>query len=675
MPQSLSRPLLLAPLLGLLGASCVPEPGSSGPERATPGEATGPCFEADLTDGFQDGQEILTVFSCFNSYGALDELEPLVTYLATSDEAETLVQASNETIETFDVVGGLEILARLLDAEDEPLSRAAGLFVEAMDHGLVSPGIGVAREASDAMVACEALDNRAECSVPRLALHLLDTELPDDLGTIVDAMDAGLEREQTEPLLEDVAQLLVLTSSANTDKPTAGNDLLAFGRFLVDDHAGEGAPLEQLLPHVAGLLDDDLDDDGDLDQNPDDDNLLAALARPIAGLWRDGAIQGVPAEVAYIFQHNMAGEDVGWYGTNLLDELLLATEDLTGDPDLLEMEITLPGESEPTTLIELVLDTLDTLYLNGADPAEVVAQLEETLDLICEGEASNAICDLAGDAVPPLAALVENAPNLTTSALALAYALHQTTDVTDLLDLVFLALELDLLDEADPVLVATLQTGLLDDALVVVPVFIDTDLGRLRPAARAAQEIGQLLLTESDLDGDGQDTIPALVPLGLLRQLLHPEFPTADLDLLLGVLGQRMLDPESGLYPSTLLDLISSTREALGVVQVDVEVLARRALENEDLWLSAVTLLADPGLADLLAPVQGREGATWYLYELIAGGLLDEVLDLVASLLGMLIDYGLLDPGLEDEPAAARVAAPPRHVPLPAPFPVADAVR
>lgn len=664
MTHRLSQPILLVSLAGLM-ASCVPEPGLNGADFAEPGAATGPCFEADLSDGLQDGDEALIVFACFNEHGALDELEPMVQYLATSEDVESFVEAANETLETFDVVGGLEIAARLLSAEDAPVSRAADLLVESVDAGLLGPGIGLAREAADAVTACEARDDRGECSVPRLTLHLLDTETPDDLGAILDAVEARTTREQREAMLDAGAALLWATSTANEEKLAAGNDVVNLGRLLVDVPAGEEAsPLERMLPYVAMLLDDDVDGDGDADVNPDDDNPLAAIARPLAALWRDEDRSGkntfdhIPDELVAVFTTNSEGDEVGWEGTNVLDELLVATEDLTSDLSLLSTELTLPGESEPSTLLEILLDLLDGVYLSGADPEDLVGDLNDMMGAICTDDSSIAICDLTKDALPPLEALVELTPNTTKVVLAVVYALHQTVDVAGLLPLVEIVLELDLIDETRGLLVETLRADAIAPMLPLIPVFIDTELGRLAPAGQAAQELGNLLVNEQDFDGDGDRVVPALVPLPLMRQVLRPEFPTASLDGTLAVLGERMQDPESGLYPENLLDLVDGLGEALGQQQVDLEAQARKLLENEALWTAGARLLADPALADLLAPVEGRSGAVWYAYDLIESGTLDEMLSLMASVLDLLVDYGLIDPGLDEGDSTARTRAP-----------------
>lgn len=658
MPRSIPRCPLILSLAVIAACAPAPQPG----EQAEVTPESDPCFEANLMDGLQDGAEVYTVFQCFNQYGAFNDLDPLVSWLTSSEQAETFVRAANESMGTFDIVGGLEIAARLLSDEDDPASQAAHLYIEAVDEGLMVPAVGLLRESADAMATCEALDDRASCSVPRLARHLLDTDLPDDLSVILDAVDAGLTDEDREASIQGISKLLYATSTLNPDKITTGNDLVNVGRFLLDDTATAGeAPIEQLLPYVQVLVSDDLDGDGADDTNPDDDNLLAALARPLAAAWRDGVLQEVPNELVWLFTHNTAGEDVGWDGVNLLDELMAVLDKLGGDPTLLESEITLPGEDEPTTLVEVALDTLDTLYLNGADVGEIVTQLEDTVGLICDGDASNAICDLAGDALPPLTAVVQNSPSLASVGLASVYTIHQTMDVSSLLDLLSVAIELDIMGATRGLTIASLQNDLLPTTLKLVPIFIDTDLGRLKPAGKAGQRVLLTLLSPADFEGTGETVVPATVVLDLARQVLHPEYPNADLDFLLGTLGERMQDEGSGLYPETLLALMGDLQDALGNQQVDLTASLTKALDNEDLWLPAIELLAEPQLADLLTPLEGRSGAPWYLYDLIDNGTLDAILTLTAELLDKLTEQGLIDPGTPaegaDEEASSTVMA------------------
>ena len=68
---------LLAAALALpLIPACVEGSGMNGPQLAPPRSGEGPCFEANLTDGLQGGDEALLVFQCFNQHGAFEELAP-----------------------------------------------------------------------------------------------------------------------------------------------------------------------------------------------------------------------------------------------------------------------------------------------------------------------------------------------------------------------------------------------------------------------------------------------------------------------------------------------------------------------------------------------------------------------------------------------------------------------
>lgn len=670
-PLSTSLLLLLPAMAGCMGPG-----GQSGPEYAEPQSAEGPCFEADLTDGIEDGDEVMVVFECFNQYGAFDELEPLVDYLTSSEVLPELLDAANETLGSFDVVAGLEIAVRLLSDEDAPLSRASRLYTEAVDEGLMVPAMGLMRESSAELVQCEGKDNPLECNPLRLARYVLDTEVPDQASSVLDAIDVGVDEETAAALAEGTATLLYQTSTVYPGHE-GGNDLLAVARFMLDEHpvlegkrdggaCGEPldasvedpTPIAHLLPYLQYLLSGDIDGDGASDPDPDDDDLLAALAPGVAGLYRKGVLQEIPAELVYVFTHNSAGADVGWDGENILDELMAVSEDLGTDPAMLceEMEL---GDETATTL-EFALDTADQIYLNGSDVSEIVTKLEEMVDLICEGDDSSAICALAGKAIPPITALVENAPNLTEAALPLVYALHDTVDMQKLIPMMGLLLDLDLMGETRALTTVSLQTGTLEHMIEVVPVLINPEMGRLTPAGRDAGALLAFAITEWTPDGERDPIVPALVMLDLGDRVLNPYYPNADLDVLLGTAGRLMLDEESGLHPDNLSALLDDLSAAMGDNDVDLMEQARKILDNETLWTSALALGADSQLINLLTPIEGQSGAAWYLYDTIDSGLLDRILTYVAGLTDLLVENGIVEarsaqprtPDLTAQPAA-----------------------
>ena len=654
------RDLRLVSLLLLVGCA------SPAPEAEDPVPATGPCFEANLMDGIQDGEEIAAIFACFNEYGAFNDLAPLVAYLADDGYAkiQSVTTAASELLGTFDVVGALEIGARLVLDEDAPLTRATDLYVEAVDADLLRPGVGLAREASAAMIACEQSDNRGACSVPRLARYLLDTEVIDDLGIVLDAAAAQVDEDARTTMLLSTATLLYSASTVNPDKTVAGNPLLDTGRFLLDDTTGEGAPIERLAPYLPYLLSDDLDGDGDADLDPDDDNLLAAMARPLGAAVRDGTFEAMPSELIYLFRHDSDGNEVAWGEPNIVDELLAASADLTSDPTLLTDPITLPDGTE-STLLDVMLDTLDDVYLSGADVGEITTTLGATVDTICGPGSDSALCDLAGDLLPPATAAVNATPQSIHLLLGLAYELHRTADASQLIDLMMLALDLDLMNQTRDMTIVTLQICeenadrcSLGALPTVLPIIVDPTLGRLTGAGKALQRAGLILLSPQDFDGDGETNIPALVPLDVARAALNPEYANADLDFLLGTVGGLMLDRQSGLYPENLTSLLTDLQEDLGQQDVDLLQTARDALDNEDLWTSALDLGADPGLADLLVPIEGRAGAPWYLYDLIERGTLGDMLTLAANLFDKLIDNDFIDGPATERSSAAPSLSP-----------------
>lgn len=667
MPKA--RTLLTTPLLLLLplAGACMGPGGQSGADYAEPQSGSGPCFEADLSDGIADGDEVMVLFQCFNQYGAFDELEPLVDYLTDSEILPDLLDAANEMMGTFDVVAGLEIAVKLLADEDAPLSRASRLYTEAVDEGLVVPGMGVAREAASEIMDCEEEADPLVCNPLRLARHLLDTEVPDQAVRVLDAITAGVSEDDLTAMAEGTATLLYQTSTVYPGHEGNSNDLLAVGRFLLDENPAlegerdggacgdpldidvdEPTPIAHMLPYLQYLLSGDIDGDGASDPDPDDDDLLAALAPKIARLYDDGTLEGIPDELVYLFTHDSDGNDVGWTGENILDELMSVTEDLGTDPAMLceEMEL---GDDTATTL-EFALDTADQLYLNGADVGEIVTKLEEMVGLICDGDDSSAICALAGKAIPPVTALVDNAPNLASAALPLVYVLHQTVDIQQLIPMAGLLGDLDLMGQTRDMTVVALQSGTLSHTMAVVPVLIDPEMGRLTPAGRDAGALLAFLLTPWDPDGERREIVPLVVPLQMARGLLYPKYPNADLDPLLGNLGRLMLDEDSGLHADKLSALLDDLSAAMGDQDVDMIEQATKILDNEALWTSALKLAEDRNLIDLLTPIVGRPGASWYLYDLIDDGTLDRILTYVAGLTDLLVDNGLVE---------ARTAPPP----------------
>lgn len=639
----------LSPLLLLLG--CMPPHGTNGPTIADPPSGTGACFEVNITDGIQDGAELNTLFNCFNQYGAFDPLAPTVAYMCTSPEAQALVDATNGTFAEFDVVAGLETTARLLDSPEAPLSTALDLYVESYDVGLLPPTLGVALEGAQAMLACEQSADPAACSVPRFLRRVIDTDIPDQVGVVFDAVSASQTDAQVEATLLDVAGLLYDTSTLCTECGNGENLLLDLGAFLIDpvpleDGTDGPSRLEQLLPTVIYLLDEDLDENGVRDP----ETLVESLVRHLNPKWLDGSLQQVPGILLHLYTYDASGAYVGWEGEGVLDQLLAATAPLTGDMDLLDETFTLPGSTESTTILELALDTLDSLYLDGADVEGMVTTMNDLVNnQLCSGEssASSAMCQMAEDMLPPLTAAVQT--GIGDILLPAVYAIHQQADVHVLLDAARLLLEWDLLTRTEFITRETLERGMLDDTLAMYPVFVDADLGRLSPEGVAALDLVGWALNPWVYDEATQARLtPATFALPLMRRMLHPTNPGANLDFLMGTAGRLLSDPTSGLYVPTLLDLMDAVQAAMGEVDVDMTDLATRLLDNEVLWLNGLTLGADPTLIGLLTPAEGVEGPSWYLYDLITRGVVGDILTYTGGLLDFLTDQGLLDPYATD---------------------------
>lgn len=602
--------------------------GLNGPQLAEPAPATGPCFAETLTDGVASGDEILTIFACFNQYGAFDELAPMVRYVVDSDRVDALIDAMNQTTTDFDVIGALDAGQRLLLAEGDPLGRALGLYTAAVDADLLRPALGLGLEATTAMADCEASDDPSTCSVPRLARALLDTDVPDKAGRVLTAVQEGLSEEASDAMLRSTVELLYETSSRNPDRASNRNEIVELGRFLLEDSDGEGAPLDRMLPPLQGLV------------TPE---LVEAMAPPLAKLWRDGKLQQLPDDLTWLYTHNSKGQDVGWDGENILDELMGASSGLTADIDLLYEEFTLPGSTTPTTVLELVFETLDSLYLNGADVKELVSEMQSLVDNLCEGSASSTLCDLTSDLLPPLTAAVENTQAVPALVLPLAYTLNHHGDVDQVIDLAGIALELDLLGKTSELGKLGVKGGSLYYAIDLVPVFINTELGTLRPPAEDAVDLLLFFLSPWDPEGDGTEILPIAVPLDLARAALRPDWPNADLDFLLGAATEALLDEESPLSLDNLMGIMDDLSAAMGQQDIDLVETARTVLDNEDLWMAGITLASDPGLIDLLTPLRGRPGAAWYLYDLIDRGVVGRMLALAQRSLELLMDKGFLE--------------------------------
>lgn len=629
-------------LLPLLALSCIPEYGTNGPALPDPSSGSGPCFEVDLMDGLQGGEEILVLFQCLNERGAFTPLQDLVTWLCTSEAVVDVVDLANGLMGTFDVVGGLETAARLVEGDDPPAGDLLDLYAEAYELGVLPSLVGVAWEAMDEMAACEAGYFPERCSLPTWGARILRSDLVDTALYVVDEVKTAL------PAPDRVAQVNALVRLLHDSSTAAGNPtnpLLELASWFITEPLYQDSPLTRLLPHLQYLLNGDMDGDGEADHNPDDDDFLVSLAPHLARLYREGTLQELPDQLKYLQTYDSNGDYVGFEGVSILDELLEVTQRMGGDTSMLEQEFTVPGSTEPTTLLDLALQVADDLYVEGADVEEIVEQLDWIVnDQVCGGSASSELCSILAGVMPPLTAAVET--GITDALLPIVYVAHHSADMGRILDLLDLALEMDLVNRIDFLGPLMADSDGLSTVVDLVPVFIRTDLGTFTQAG----EDGIALLRWAinpwvwEEDGETLTITPLDLPLPLLRRLLDPQSPWSDLDVLIGTVTTAMLDENSPFYTERLLGSLDQILAALPDADVDVLELAQDLLNEQELWISALSIGADTTFMELLLTSPDRQGATWYLYDLIERGTLDDVLTWTAGLLDLLTAEGLLQP-------------------------------
>lgn len=625
------------PVLVLL-AGCAPGTGLDGPQWVPSEGGSGPCFEADLSDGIADAAEVQVLFDCVNQYGAFQEIAPLVGHLLTSDRVDAFINTIDLSMASFDVPGVLEGTARLLRADEAPFDRALAIYNELYDEDLLNAQEGAsdvrkvrpmstllatAQVAMASMDRCEGSAVPAECSVPLLLQRLLDTDLLDRADRILTGLGTLPEDPDATPLLETLAELLLTMQAA--EHPETGNVLLGLADFFTDPATEGGAPLVQLLDFALPLLDNDA--------------LLQALAGELARLDREGTLAALPDDVEVLFTHDIEGNVVGFDGDTIVDALLNVLASL--DPSLVSEPITLPGSDEPVDILELGLDLAEDLYQQDADIAAIVAEVTDITDLICDAETSNELCTLVEDLLPPITALLEQTTLVPEVLLPLVHVLHEHADVQALLDFAPRLLEWDILPLTQPLLEYSVENDMLSGILDIVPVFLDDRLGRLRPEAWDA--IGALRLLAHPLDVDGVEVVPVEVLLPIVRDMLHPSSPDADLDVVTVMLASRINDPESALSVDQLIGLLEDVDTILKLEPIDLLGVARDLLDDRELWRAAIHVLADEELVAILRPAPAGGDATWWLRDLIARGVVDRMLDWVAAILEQVADLGLLD--------------------------------
>ena len=241
-----------------------------------------------------------------------------------------------------------------------------------------------------------------------------------------------------------------------------------------------------------------------------------------------------------------------------------------------------------TTALELALDTLDDIYENNKDVNEIVTTLSDTTEDLCDG-ASNDLCGIAEDALPPLTAAVET--GIADVVIPAVYVMHKMVDFDVLFELADLALELDLLARTEMFSQISLERGLLERNLNLFPVLVNATTGEFTPEGEDAFALVTFAINPWSDDG-GAEVVPLLVPRPLVVRTLRPERPIADLDWLLGALLPRVLDPSSALSLEQLDALMLNFDEAQpeDAEPLDLLAEARTILDNEALWMAGLRL-------------------------------------------------------------------------------------
>ncbi|MCB9745224.1 MAG: hypothetical protein H6740_21765 [Alphaproteobacteria bacterium] len=642
------RSTLLA-ALGTLGlVACIPEYGQNGPEMAQPPSGEGPCFEANITDGLQDGDELLLVFDCFNAHGAFDPLAPTVRYLATSENVTDLLEVADFGLSSeVDLQAGLDSATGLLQAEEDPLGQLLELYVEIYDRQLIGRALNISLAGATQLVACEASADPASCSLPRLVRRALDTDIPDRIDALLtyteQAVDDDLARRQTEATLR-------FAHGASIAAGQESNVLLDVARFFFDDSDG-AAPIDSVLPWARYAL--------SIDENGDDlPDVVSNAAYYLAEVDRRGDLSPLPSRLYDIYTLDSEGNRVGFEGDSMLDELIAASEGMEEDAAQLVTPITIGGEE--VLPLELVLNLVRDFYEQGlgespsrraADVAEMISLVDDNIDTVCGAFGrSSSFCRQLQNIQGPAEALIET--EVVFTGLPVIYGVLQVIDLREMVLAVHgkqleqltadeLLAVMDFGDQVsaatEPLTQVSLETQQLEMTLETVNVYIDLDAGRLTEAGQQAVHVAQWAI--EPLQDGGPEVIPALVPRDVLLGILDSP-AAAQIDWFMGNITTLMLgeaEPESGLTLDNI-EALQATLEEHVVPQEELDLVAevRDILDNEPLWMAGLRLGADAELMTLLTPGSGREGAPWYLYDLIERGVLDRVLAFASTVLDTL---------------------------------------
>lgn len=639
------RLILLLPLL----MACETESGLNGPAYVVPPASTGPCFEADLSNGLADSDELLLVFDCFNQYGAFEPVHPTLLYVAASDDVQVVIDSANFSMDSFDIGASMETASNLLNAPEAPLSTALDTYVEVYDRGLINRLVRVSQEGARALLRCEDSDNPDSCSLPRLVRRVLDTDIPDRGGRVMDALSENMTDEELHDQILSLNNILYRTSGAQNN---GENKLFGLAHTFLDDTDGSGSTVEKILPYVRYLLNIDEDGDG----LPD---LVTTEVVYVSEVWNRGDLQNIASQLEYILTHNTAGQDVGFDGPNLLDELLERTDSLSSGADMLVDPITIG--STTTTPLDMALNLLDSFYEDGYgsnvarrndDRNSMHRELEGVIDDLCSAVGRNdPLCGQMREISETAGAFIDT--EIIFTILPLAYGFHQVVDLDDMCRTVYghrlqdLSSNdiLALMDFGNELSAQTrflneilFDENMLERNLELVPVFIDTDAGVLSPEGEDAIALAQFAI--GPWSEGGPEVVPILVPIDVLFDVLDPEDELADLDALIGVISPLLTDDSSHLSLDNL-QALGEVFQANFVEPADQEPIdwmeqTKEVLDNEELWMSALHLGADEEMATLLSPAPEVHGAPWFLYDLIERGVVARLLSFSAGLLDML---------------------------------------
>ncbi|MCB9741869.1 MAG: hypothetical protein H6741_23625 [Alphaproteobacteria bacterium] len=646
-----SAPTLLLALTGALGlVSCVPEHGSNGPELAQPASGTGPCFEADVTDGVNDGAEVQLLFDCFNQHGAFEPLAPTVSYLAENPDLTDALEAMEGPSTLPDLQEGLDTATGLLNAPEQPIQGGLDIYVEVYESGILARGVGLMTRGAAELSACEEGEAPATCSLLRMAYEVLTSENRGRLERIMDALETEPPTdEELQADLEQTAELLRNTSTAEWND----NVLVETGLLFLEPRYDGRSSLQLLQPWVEELLAEDRDGDS----IPD---LAEALAPYIAQSWRSGDLQQLPQQLADVNNLDVDGNEVTEARGNIsmLQQLTLNLESLSSDADptmLFEpMQIgsaTLTPFDAGLNFVHDYYDELDSGRLSGqALEDDMIDRVDSIIDDVCVAVGRNdPFCRQMGFIGDALTAIIDT--GLPVTGLPVAHGFLEAVNLYELVPAVhpdgtrlqdlstedFLAVT-EWADEIsvgmEPMSRVSLDANTLPDTLDLLPTFIDMNTGALTLEGGDAMALARWAVTATPHDVGGSYApleIPQQVAVGLLSDTGFVQ----DLDWIQRHVADAMTSEGNPLSISRLLELKRAMIEHVPEADVDPLVEAESLLANEALWTAGLRLGADARLGELLSPEEGT-GGPWYLYDLIQRGVLDRVLSFVTTLLDTL---------------------------------------